>query len=219
MSAYSMGQVFRIAPIAERFPEIVNLVTQTPGLSSLANAAAGLTQKRKIPGFPRQSFRPWFQQHSEEKTRPNDTRPSVILWADTFNNYFFPHAAQAAVEVLESAGYRVLVPDKNLCCGRPLYDYGFLQAKHNLEEILDALRPQITAGTPMVVLEPSCASVFPDELNSLLPNDEDAKRLRQQTFLLSEFLNRIDYQPPPMASVAGSRSCKPRHAMRCIWQK
>ncbi len=126
-------------------------------------------------------------------------RPTVILSTDTFNNYFFPHTAQAAVEVLESAGYRVLVPETNLCCGRPLYDYGFLhQAKHNLDEILEALRPQITAGTPMVVLEPSCASVFRDELNSLMPNDEDAKRLRQQTFILSEFLNRIEYQPPTL---------------------
>jgi FAD/FMN-containing dehydrogenase/Fe-S oxidoreductase len=199
ISAYSMGQIFRLAPIAAQFPEIANLVTQTPGLSALAKAAAGVTQKRKMPGFPRQSFKPWFQQHSEHNQRPHDTRPQVILWADTFNNYFFPHTAQAAVEVLESAGYRVLVPEKNLCCGRPLYDYGFLhQAKHNLDEILNVLRPQITAGTPMVVLEPSCASVFRDELTSLLPNDEDARRLRQQTFILSEFLNRIDYQPPTL---------------------
>lgn len=197
MSAYSMGQIFRVAPIASQFSDITNFITQTPGLSSLVKAAAGLTQNRKVPRFPKQNFKSWFEEHSAQQAGRNDQRPVVTLWADTFNNYFFPHTAKAAVEVLEAAGYRVEVPQRKLCCGRPLYDYGFLhQAKHNLQEIIDTLRPQITAGTPMVVLEPSCASVFRDELTNILPKDEDAKRLRKQTFLLSEFLNNVDYQPP-----------------------
>ncbi len=199
ISAYTMGQIFRFAPIASQFPEVANLFMRTPGISALVKAAGGITQKRKLPGFPRESFKQWFQENSARNTRKNDPRPVVTLWADTFNNYFFPHTAKAAVEVLESAGYRVEVPEQKLCCGRPLYDYGFLdQAKHNLHEILAALRPQITAGTPMVVLEPSCASVFRDEMTNLLPKDEDAKRLRRQTYLLSEFLNNIDYRPPTL---------------------
>jgi Fe-S oxidoreductase len=121
----------------------------------------------------------------------------VILWADTFNNYFFPHTARAAVEVLESAGYRVQVPMQSFCCGRPLFDYGMLdEAKEKLQEILDALRSSIEEGTPIVVLEPSCASVFRDELTNLFPKLEDAQRLRQQTFTLAEFLNRTRYSPP-----------------------
>jgi Fe-S oxidoreductase len=114
-----------------------------------------------------------------------------VLFADTFNNYFHTEVAKAAVEVLEHAGFRVIVPRQDMCCGRPLYDYGMLtQAKSWLANILFTLRPHIEAGTPMVVLEPSCCAVFRDELMNMYPNNADAKRLSEQTFTLAEFLRR-----------------------------
>jgi FAD/FMN-containing dehydrogenase/Fe-S oxidoreductase len=117
--------------------------------------------------------------------------PEVLLWADTFNNYFLPSTAKAAVEVLETAGFHVLVPRANLCCGRPLYDFGMLdRAERLLLEILDQLEPEIAAGIPVVGLEPSCVAVFRDELINLFPHDERAQALRKQTFLLSEFLEQ-----------------------------
>jgi Fe-S oxidoreductase len=115
----------------------------------------------------------------------------VVLWADTFNNCFHPETARAAVEVLERAGFQVSVPRGDLCCGRPLYDYGFLrQARRRLLEVLRALEPAIRSGTPIVVLEPSCASVFRDELPNLLPLHENARRLAGQIFTLDELLIR-----------------------------
>jgi Fe-S oxidoreductase len=88
---------------------------------------------------------------------------------------------------------------RKLCCGRPLYDYGFLdEAKYNLQDILDALRPQITAGVPVVVLEPSCQSVFVDELTNIMSKNEDAQRLRTQTKSLGQFLTSIHYAPPTL---------------------
>ncbi|MGB8115435.1 MAG: FAD-linked oxidase C-terminal domain-containing protein, partial [Candidatus Sulfotelmatobacter sp.] len=115
--------------------------------------------------------------------------PEVLLWPDTFNNYFLPATAQAAVDVLEAAGFRVVVPKANLCCGRPLYDHGMLdRAQALLLQILDELSPQIEAGIPVVGLEPSCVAVFRDELVNLFPHDDRAKALSRQTFLLSEFL-------------------------------
>ncbi len=117
--------------------------------------------------------------------------PEVLLWPDTFNNYFRPSTARAAVEVLEAAGYRVTVPQANLCCGRPLYDFGMLdRAQRLLLEILDQLEPEIEAGIPVIGLEPSCVAVFRDELLNLFPHDHRAQALSQQTFLLSEFLER-----------------------------
>ena len=117
--------------------------------------------------------------------------PAVLLWPDTFNNYFHPATARAAVEVLEAAGYRVLLPQTNLCCGRPLYDFGMLdRAQSLLLNILDALAPEIEAGIPVIGLEPSCVAVFRDELLNLFPNDHRAQALSRQTFLLSEFLER-----------------------------
>jgi len=125
----------------------------------------------------------------------------VILWPDTFNDHYHPTTAQAAVEVLEAAGCQVVVPMQDMCCGRPLYDYGMLDlAQKWLQHILDTLKDEIEAGTPLVVLEPSCATVFRDELINLFPQREDARRLSRQTFLLSEYLEQHlpDYQPPAL---------------------
>ena len=129
--------------------------------------------------------------------------PEVILWADTFNNYFHPETSRAALEVLQDAGFQVTVPQGHLCCGRPLYDFGMLdRAKQYLERILSVLTKQIDAGIPVVVLEPSCASVFRDELRNLFPLDARATKLRSQTFLLSEFLERHapGYRPPQLSA-------------------
>lgn len=202
-AAYSMGQIYRWARLGSRYPDLVNLLARTPGIANLAKAAGGITQNRSIPLFARQTFKHWFKDHAAQRDRRYQDRPQVILWADTFNNHFFPHTAQAAVEVLESAGYRVTVPRQHLCCGRPLFDYGMLdEAKVKLQEILAALRSSIETGTPVVVLEPSCASVFRDELTNLFPKLEDAKRLREQTFTLAEFLNRVHYHPPSLSRKA-----------------
>ena len=132
---------------------------------------------------------------------PASTAPEVILWADTFNNYYRPEVSRAALEVLTHAGFRVRVPRDHFCCGRPLYDFGMLdKATQYLERILQGLGPQIDAGLPIVVLEPSCASVFRDELRNLFPDDARADRLRRQTFLLSEFLEHHapGYEPPQL---------------------
>jgi len=186
--AYAFGLIDQWARAASLWPGLVNLVTHTPGLSHAAKFAAGMPLKRTIPEFAPQTFRQWFK---KREPLPNRTMAKVVLWPDTFNNYFFPETAQAATEVLENAGFQVEVPLKHLCCGRPLYDYGMLnKAKLYLRKILDTLQPQIEAGVPLVVLEPSCASVFRDELHSLFPDDRLANKLRKQTLLFSEFLEQ-----------------------------
>ncbi len=197
VTGYSMGLVYWWSRIAAHVPGVANFFTQTPVLSSIAKAMAGVAPQRRMPAFAPQTFKQWFR----ERGIRNTGCPQVILWPDTFNNHFHPETAQAAVEVLEAAGYQVIVPEQSLCCGRPLYDYGFLDLAENLlQQILTTLRPQIEAGIPLVGLEPSCAAVFRDELKGLFPHDEDAKRLASQTFLLSEFLEKkvAQYQPPKL---------------------
>jgi FAD/FMN-containing dehydrogenase/Fe-S oxidoreductase len=186
-AAYSMGLIFWWAQLASHFPRFANQLSHLPVISGLAKSLAGIAPQRELPRFAEQTFRDWFlyrQTHVSGK-------PRVLLWADTFSNYFKPETAKAAVRVLEAAGFNVIIPRKLLCCGRPLYDFGFLSlAKSLLENILAALRQDIRAGTPIVGLEPSCVTVFRDELLNLFPNDEDAIRLSQQTFLFSEFLQK-----------------------------
>ena len=171
--------------MASNAPGLVNITTQLPFLRDIAKALTGIPRQRNIPAFAPQTFKSWFRRH-----RPlHPDGPIVILWPDTFNNYFLPNTARAAVDVLENAGFRVELPRGNLCCGRPLYDFGMLdRAEDLLLQILDALAPEIEAGMPIVGLEPSCVTVFRDELCNLFPRDERAQRLSRQTFLLSEFL-------------------------------
>ena len=192
-SAYVFGNIDIWARLASHAPGIVNLTTQLPFLRDISKFVAGIPQQRSIPAFAPQTFKTWFHRR-QRNAAPNNTArdrnaPPVLLWPDTFNNYFLPGTAKAAVEVLEAAGFRVIVPKANLCCGRPLYDHGMLdRAQSLLLKILDELSPEIEAGIPVVGLEPSCVAVFRDELVNLFPHDERAQALSRQTFLLSEFL-------------------------------
>jgi Fe-S oxidoreductase len=158
----------------------------------------GIAAQRRVPRFAAQSFQSWANKHKIRCTSAADRR-NVLLWVDTFNNYFHPETARAALQVLSDAGFAVMVPREHLCCGRPLYDFGMLdRAKQYLQRVLRILAPQIDAGIPLVVLEPSCASVFHDELRNLFPQDDRATRLGELTCLLSEFLKRhAPYYNPP----------------------
>jgi FAD/FMN-containing dehydrogenase/Fe-S oxidoreductase len=185
LNAYAFGNIDLWSRMASFAPGFVNLTTQLPFLSDIVKSIAGVPKERRIPAFAPQTFKAWFR---KRKVSNPGARP-VILWADTFNNYFSPGTAMAAVDVLEAAGFEVLVLREALCCGRPLYDFGMLaRAKELLLQILDALAPYVQAGVPIVSLEPSCAAVFRDELRNLFPKDERAQMLGRQTYLLSEFL-------------------------------
>ncbi len=195
-AAFSMGMINKAANLASKAPALVNWLTHSIFTSGLVKHLGGIHPKREIPKFAKQTFKNWFFQRSTSHLPTSFAAgripEHVILWADTFNNYFRPETAKAAVRVLEAAGFAVKVYQKTMCCGRPLYDWGMLkEAKHQLEEILRVVDKDISAGIPMVVLEPSCASVFRDELHSLMPEREDAKRLMENTYLLSEFLEKF----------------------------
>ena len=197
MSAYTMGLIYWWARLASRAPALANVLTHAPLLSTLAKAVIGVAPQRRLPVFASLTFKDWLRRRGPR----NEGSPRVILWPDTFNNYLHPAPLQAAVEVLEAAGYQVVVPEQALCCGRPLYDFGMLDtAKRLLRQILNALEQEINAGTPIVGLEPSCVAVFRDELTNLFPHDERARRLKKQTFVLSEFLERKakHFQPPQL---------------------
>jgi Fe-S oxidoreductase/FAD/FMN-containing dehydrogenase len=196
-AAYAFGLMYLWARAASVAPRLVNLAANTPGISSLAKAAVGMSHHRRIPTFATRTFRSQF------RARPAGVRngPEVILWPDTWNNHFHPSTALAAAQVLEAAGFGVTIPRASLCCGRPLYDYGMLGlAKKLLLRTLDELGPSLRDGTCVVGLEPSCVSVFRDELPNLLPSNDDAKRLRDQTFVLTEFLahKAPSFSVPPL---------------------
>jgi Fe-S oxidoreductase len=188
-SAYSMGLVMYWARLASLAPGLVNFLTHTEPFEGLAKRLGGIAPQRTFPRFAPETFRSWFLRTRTAAPRAGAKR--IMLWPDTFNNHFFPETARAALEVLESGGYEVVIPRRALCCGRPLYDYGMLPtARRFLSRIMRDLEGEIEAGTPIVGLEPSCVSVFRDELRNLFPGSATAQQLSRQVVLFSEFLQR-----------------------------
>ncbi|HVU05919.1 MAG TPA: FAD-binding and (Fe-S)-binding domain-containing protein [Polyangiaceae bacterium] len=196
--AHAFGRIRRWAELAQHVPTFVNAAAHLPVSSRLAKSIAGMDPRREIPRFSPQTFRAWFRRHAPR----NPNGPVVLLFPDTFNDFFHPAVARAAVAVLEDAGFRVECPQESACCGRPLYDYGFLDAaRKQLLRTLDVLRPAVRAGVPIVVLEPSCWAVFRDELTNLLADDMDAHRLADLSFTFGGFLaeQAPNYDVPRLA--------------------
>jgi len=192
LHAYAFGLVDKWARLGSWTPRLANAVAAFAPARSLVNGLLHIHPSRKLPALATRTFR-------AKAGRSLDVAPSgsagaksdVLLWADTFTNYFHPHIAEAARQVLLDAGFNVKVLQRHLCCGRPLYDFGMLdRARQYLVDAMDALREELSSGTPIVVLEPSCASVFRDEASNLMPDDPRTARLKQQVVLLSEFLVR-----------------------------
>ncbi len=195
LHAYAFGMIDRWAALGSFAPRIANRMSNAPWSKRWLQQKLELAPQREMPQLAPVSFQRWASKQRFAK----DGEAGVVLWADTFNNYFKPETSRAAFAVLTHAGFEVRVPRSHLCCGRPLYDFGMLdRAKQYLQRIMRVLAREIDAGLPIVVLEPSCASVFRDELRNLFPEDARAERLRRQTFLLSEFLQQNEYQPPQL---------------------
>jgi FAD/FMN-containing dehydrogenase/Fe-S oxidoreductase len=191
LHAYAFGMIDEWAKLGSYAPRTANFLSNL----SLTRKALGLAPERQMPRLAATNFQQWARWRRV-------SAGNVVLWPDTFNNYYKPETSQAAWDVLTHAGFSVIVPQSHVCCGRPLYDFGMLdRAKLYLRRIMQVLASEIDAGIPIVVLEPSCASVFRDELGNLFPDDARADRLRRQTFLLSEFLQKHapGYQPPHLS--------------------
>jgi len=182
------GRIHEFARAASHAPALANVLSHAPGLSSIARRVLNVHPERELPRFAPQTFRSWFVSRSKVKTTG---RREVVLFADTFNNFFEPRVLIAAVEVLERAGFGVTLPTRDLCCGRPLHDAGLLDlARTRLGDALETLAPFAARGAAIVGLEPSCLLSFRDELPSLFPRDPRAATLADRAMLLDEFLAR-----------------------------
>lgn len=194
---YAFGHIHRWLRLGSHLPRTLNALAHAPLLGPLAKRAVRMHPDRQIPRLAGRTFTRWFRRR---RAAAPDGRREVILWPDTFNNYLRPDTLAAGVRVLERAGWRVRIPDRPLCCGRPLYDYGFIgTAKGLLEEIMASLTPLLREGIPLVGLEPACMATFRDELVNLFPDDKRAHLLAANSLLLSELMEREKIDPPPLA--------------------
>ena len=174
------------APWASRLAPLVNLLSRLPGRELLA----GLSAQRSLPRWSPDPFINRAREVSGER--------EVVLLVDTFSRWFEPENARAALQVLSAAGYRVHVAEapgehvgrRPLCCGRTFLAAGLVdEARHEARRTLDALRPYVERGMPVLGLEPSCLFTLRDEFLSLLPG-ADARALAEQAMLFEEFLAR-----------------------------
>ncbi|HYD89286.1 MAG TPA: FAD-binding and (Fe-S)-binding domain-containing protein [Vitreimonas sp.] len=194
--AYSMGFIYWWSRAAAIAPQAANAMLTAPGVAQLIKRAAGLAQDRRLPRYANRSFRDAFKR----LPRPSTVGERVVLWPDTFNNFFRPQTALNAVEVLQRAGYEVVLPARSLCCGRPLYDWGFLRtAKRLWRKTLNTLRAEIEAGTPLIGLEPSCLAAFKDELPNLFPDNALARRLSENAVYFADFVEAHQDRFPAFA--------------------
>jgi FAD/FMN-containing dehydrogenase/Fe-S oxidoreductase len=180
----------RYAPLASRFAWLLNLRDRLPGLARLSEAVAGFSAERKLPAW---SLVPFKQPFPESV--PGDGGPEVVLWADTFNTWFEPENARAAVAVLRAAGYRVHLAEPSdggrpLCCGRTFLAAGLVdEAKAEAQRTMAALMPMVERGVQVVGLEPSCLLTLRDEYSVMLPG-VDAAKLADAALLFEEFVAR-----------------------------
>ena len=187
---YSMGWLPALARLASAAPGDVNAAARAPGLGRLIKLAGGIDGRRELPRFARERFTRWYARRG-----PMSAGEPVLLWPDTFTNNFHPEVGQAAVAVLEDAGFRVELPAQALCCGLTWVSTGQLGvARRMMNAAITALRPAVQAGWPVVVLEPSCAAVFRSDAVELTGSD-DARLLARQTRTLAELLGEAGWRP------------------------
>ncbi len=188
-SHYLLGQLPRWARLTSPFAFLANVALGTPILRSLIRWAAGVDQRRSLPTFARGSFRRWAGRRKFDTT---DDRPSVLLWVDSFTDYFTTAGGKAAVSVLEGAGYRVEVLGRRACCGLTWITTGQLDhARELIAETVATLHPYVAAGTPIVGLEPSCLAVLRSDAVELV-DDPRAIDVAEGVFSLAELLQRTD---------------------------
>ncbi|HVN89864.1 MAG TPA: FAD-linked oxidase C-terminal domain-containing protein [Candidatus Binataceae bacterium] len=196
LAAKFFGRLHNLGRVASIAPSIANLFTRGP-MAGLVRKMLGFHPDRTLPAFASRSFRDLFSRRQPSRKGTSE----VLLFPDTFNNFFEPEVAVAATEVLEHAGFRVILPDCDLCCGRPLMEAGMLDAARvRMAEMLTTLGPIAARGTPIVGLEPSCLLTMRDELPSMFPKSLEARQLADHAMLFDEFLVAKAPQFGPAAS-------------------
>jgi FAD/FMN-containing dehydrogenase/Fe-S oxidoreductase len=222
MAHYAMGWLPLTSRVMEAVPGSARFANRVLGIrpvEELVKRLAGIEPRRRMIHFAPQTLRKWFKQREfatvapgavtgSDATKGSDAttesgtsaaaeveRPTVMLWPDTFNNFNSPWVGQAAVEVLEAMGYRVILPEGQVCCGLTWHSTGQLsRAKRVISKTLDSLGRALAENIPVIVLEPSCTVMLADEITELLPDDPRAAMLSRQVVTLADVV--AGYQGP-----------------------
>jgi Fe-S oxidoreductase len=186
----------RWARLATKSAPVVNALLGVRLFERFALLVGGMDTRRQIPRFARRTFSSRWHSRTPlagdaRLTRERATK--VLLWGDTFSDNFSPEILRATTNLLESAGYEVIMPP-DVCCGLTWITTGQLEtARKKLAAVVDALHPYVERGIPVLGVEPSCTAVLRSDLRELLPNDDRAQAVSHAVRTVAELLT----DPPP----------------------
>jgi Fe-S oxidoreductase len=235
MSHWSMGWLPLWARLASPIPSIANRFARL----RLTKRLGGIALEREVPPFAHQTFTNWFTKRRRtagvacggvdaesvvaqagregvgaEGVDRAVRRGRVVLWADTFTDRLAPEIGRAAVEVLEAAGYEVVLPDKRVCCGLTWISTGQLKkARRVLNRSLDVLAPYLADGTPIVGLEPSCTAAIRHDAPELIADNPLADKAAKSVQTFAEFLVDSGWEPPQVGGDALVQTHCHQHAV------
>ena len=181
------GAVARTSRLGSRLAPLSSWVANAPPVRWLNERALGISSRRPVPPFARQTFEAWFNRRAAGN-RAAAPRGPVVLFHDTFMNHNYPDVGRAAVKVLEAAGFEVLLADK-VCCGRPMLSNGLAdEARQNARINVERLAGYAKRGIPIVGCEPSCLMMLREDYLDLLAGNDNARRVAESTLLIEELL-------------------------------
>ncbi|WP_238395419.1 FAD-binding and (Fe-S)-binding domain-containing protein, partial [Mycolicibacterium sp. CBMA 295] len=197
VSHYSLGWLPRWAKLASAAPRLANALLRVPLLGPVALSAAGVDSRRNIPPVAPRTFRSWFDENVPSAA--GGAGDEVVLFVDSFTNYFAPEAGIATVRVLQAAGYRPRLTAGQQCCGLTWISTGQLDAARRiLGKTVTSLAEFAGRGVPVVGIEPSCTAVLRSDAVELV-GGVDAERIAVTTRTLAELLTERGWQPPSLA--------------------
>jgi FAD/FMN-containing dehydrogenase/Fe-S oxidoreductase len=185
------SDVHEASRIASLAPRLSNALTANP-VTKLLLSRIGIHPARTLPKLAGENFTGWFD---GRKTHRKTFDKKVVFFHDTWVTYYHPEVGKSAVELLEAAGYEVMLERRRACCGRPMLSKGVIEpARETARKNVALLAPYVREGIPVVGTEPSCILTFRDEYMDLLPGNEDARILAGNSFIIGEFLHRVDQE-------------------------
>ena len=190
----TMGNIHRLSRISAPIAPLANLAMRSP-LAKPAMRTLGIHPDRKLSAFQRQTFIKLWRERQKVavNARQRKTRGKIVYFHDTFATYNYPNIAMAAVDLLEAAGFEVVVEERRACCGRPMLSKGLVgEARKLARRNVAVLAPYAKAGVPIIGTEPSCILTLRDEYLDLLPGDADAEAIAAQSFMIDEYLAKLD---------------------------
>ncbi|MBZ6494212.1 FAD-binding and (Fe-S)-binding domain-containing protein [Natrinema longum] len=199
------ANVDRLNAVGSALAPLSNWAASLPGAGTIAEKTVGIARERDLPTFASESFVDWFEARGGSRIPLEEATRTVLLFPDTYTNYNHPRAGKAAVQVLETAGVRVELPDGVTSTGRPAHSKGFLDvSRERARTNVEALAPRIEDGWEVVLVEPSDAVMLQSDYLDLLTG-RDAERVAANTYGVMEYLDRFDLAGDLPTAAPGER--------------